>query len=209
MQAKKAANRISESRCEVRRMAGKTWGSSVTVAQKKGSRDGMPGVVHLDGKELTAVFEAQDDPPFRFVVRGVRSVDNGRTWAAARELIYRPKNGMANRWAAGAPSIIRLPGGQLMVSFQSDERVLFMPGNRASDPSQPNYDYVRHSRFAYVASSDNGRHWAEPVHLLGTPEVPATWNALYALRNGTVLAVSNYKGRVCGKVGKSGPTSSQ
>ena len=47
---------------------GKTWGSPVTVAQKRGSRDGMPGVVRLEN-ELLAVFEAQDEPPYRFVIR--------------------------------------------------------------------------------------------------------------------------------------------
>ena len=158
---------------------GKTWGSPVTVAQKKGSRDGMPGVVRLDKEELLAVFEAQDDSPYRFVIRGVRSSDNGRTWATTRELIYRPRNPVVNRWAAGAPSIIRLPDKRLLVSFQSDEQVSYLQGDRRRDPAVPGYDYVRHSHFAYVASSDNGRTWTRPQHLLGSPEQPACWNALY------------------------------
>ena len=113
---------------------GKTWGSPVTVAQKKGSRDGMPGVVRLDKEELLAVFEAQDDSPYRFVIRGVRSSDNGRTWATTRELIYRPRNPVVNRWAAGAPSIIRLPDKRLLVSFQSDEQVSYLQGDRRPRP---------------------------------------------------------------------------
>ena len=56
---------------------GMSWGTPVTVAEKKGSRDGMPGVVRLNGQELLVVFEAQDQPPFRFVIRGVGSL----TWA--------------------------------------------------------------------------------------------------------------------------------
>jgi hypothetical protein len=187
---------------------GKSWGSSeppVTVAQKKGSRDGMPGVVRLDKEELLAGFEAQDEPPFQFVIRGVRSHDNGRTWATTRELIYRPRNPAVNRWAAGAPSIIRLPDKRLLVSFQSDEQVSYLQGDRdrRRDPAVPGYDYVRHSHFAYVASSDNGRTWTRPQHLLGSPEQPACWNALYGLKDGTVLALSNYEGRIWAKTGSS------
>ena len=180
---------------------GKTWGSPVTVAQKRGSRDGMPGVVRLDKEELLAVFEAQDDSPYRFVIRGVRSNDNGRTWSSTRELIYRPSNPVVNRWAAGAPSIIRLPDKRLFVSFQSDEQVSYLQGDRRRDPAVPGYDYVRHSHFAYVASSDNGRTWTRPQHLLGSPEQPACWNALYGLKDGTILALSNYQGRIWAKTG--------
>jgi len=178
---------------------GKTWGSPVAVARTKGSRDGMPGVVRLDKEELLAVFEAQDDSPYRFVIRGVRSNDNGRTWATTRELIYRPRNPVANRWAAGAPSIIRLPDMRLLVSFQSDEQVSYLQGDRRRDPAVPGYDYVRHSHFAYVTSSDNGKTWSGPSHLLGSPEQPACWNALYGLKDGPVLALSNHLGRIWAK----------
>ena len=132
------------------------------------------------------MFEAQDDSPYRFVIRGVRSSDNGRTWATTRELVYRPRNPVVNRWAAGAPSIIRLPDKRLLVSFQSDEQVSYLQGDRRRDPAVQGYDYVRHSHFAYVTSSDNGRTWTRPQHLLGSPEQPACWNALYGLKNGTI-----------------------
>ena len=114
---------------------GMSWGTPMTVAEKKGSRDGMPGVVRLNGQELLVVFEAQDKPPFRFVIRGVRSSDLGRTWSATRQLIYRPNNLVAAPWAAGAPSIIRLTDGRLMVSFQSDENNAFVAGDRRRDPT--------------------------------------------------------------------------
>ena len=180
---------------------GKTWGSPVTVAQKRGSRDGMPGVVRLDKEELLVVFEAQDDPPYRFVIRGVHSGDNGRTWATTRELIYRPRNPVRICWAAGAPSIIRLPDKGLMVSFQSDEQVSYLRGDRRRDPTLPGYDYVRHTHFAYVASYDNGRTWSGPEHLLGSSEQPACWNELYGLNDGTILALSNYHGRIWVRTG--------
>ena len=169
--------------------------------RKKGSRDGMPGVVRLNGQELLVVFEAQDQPPFRFVIRGVRSSDLGRTWSATRQLIYRPNNLVAAPWAAGAPSIIRLPDGRLMVSFQSDENNAFVAGDRRRDPTHSKYDYLWHTHFACVTSVDQGKSWTAPVHLLGGPDDPANWNALQVLNDGTVLALSNHRGRIWVKAG--------
>ena len=180
---------------------GMSWGTPMTVAEKKGSRDGMPGVVRLNGQELLVVFEAQDQPPFRFVIRGVRSSDLGRTWSATRQLIYRPNNLVAAPWAAGAPSIIRLPDGRLMVSFQSDENNAFVAGDRRRDPTHSKYDYLWHTHFAYVTSVDQGKSWTAPVHLLGGPDDPANWNALQVLNDGTVLALSNHRGRIWVKAG--------
>lgn len=180
---------------------GKSWGAPVTVAHKKGSRDGMPGVVRLDGKELLAVFEAQDVSPFRFVIRAVRSRDFGQTWSAARELVYRPSNPLATRWAAGAPSITRLLDDRLMVSFQSDERIEHLGGDRHRDPNHPGYNYLWHTHFAYVTSVDHGKSWLAPVHLLGGPNDPANWNALYTLNNGAVLALANHRGKIWIKTG--------
>jgi hypothetical protein len=180
---------------------GMSWGTPVTVAEKKGSRDGMPGVVRLNGRELLVVFEAQDQPPFRFVIRGVRSPDLGRTWSATRQLIYRPNNLVAAPWAAGAPSVIRLPDGRLMVSFQSDENNAFVAGDRRRDPTHSKYNYLWHTHFACVTSVDQGQSWTAPVHLLGGPDDPANWNALQVLNDGTVLALSNHRGRIWVKAG--------
>lgn len=185
---------------------GKSWGTPVTVAEKKGSRDGMPGVVRLNGQELLVVFEAQDEPPFRFVIRGVRSSDLGRTWSATRQLIYRPNNPVAAPWAAGAPSIVRLPDGRLMVSFQSDENNAFVAGDRRRDPTHSEYNYLWHTHFAYVTSVDQGKSWTAPVHLLGGPDDPANWNALQVLNDGTVLALSNHRGRIWVKAGTTDET---
>jgi hypothetical protein len=175
---------------------GKSWGTPVTVAAKKGSRDGMPGVVLLDDRELLAVFEAQDVPPFRFVIRGVRSPDLGQTWSATRQLVYRPNHVAVAPWSAGAPSIIRLRNGRIVVSFQSDENNIFSAGDRRRDPAHPQYNYLRHTHFAYVTSLDQGNSWTAPVHLLGGPDDPANWNALYTVDDGTVFALSNHRGRL-------------
>ena len=200
-----------DQRIEVRTSTdgGISWGKPLTVAEKKGSRDGMPGVVRLDEQELLAVFEAQDMPPFRFVIRGVRSSDLGQTWSATRELVYRPNNPVAAPWSAGAPSIIRLPDGRPMVSFQSDEKNEFSGGDRRRDPTHSGYNYLRHTHFAYVASGDQGKSWMAPVHLLGGPDDPANWNALYALKDGTVLALTNHRGRIWVKAGTTGQTPSK
>lgn len=175
---------------------GKSWRTPVTVAQKKGARDGMPGVVRLDGQELLAVFEAKDVPPFRFVIQSVRSPDMGQTWSSARQLIYRPQNPISAPWAAGAPSVIRLPDGRLMVSFQSDGENRFQAGDRRRDPAHSQYNYLWHTHFGYVTSADQGKSWTAPVALLGGQDDPANWNALYSLKDDTVLALSNHRGRI-------------
>ena len=192
-----------DQRIEVRTSVddGISWGKPVTVAEKKGSRDGMPGVVRLNDQELLAVFEAQDVPPFRFVIRGVRSSDLGRTWSATRPLIYRPNNLVAAPWSAGAPSIIRLRDGRLMVSFQSDEKNTFVAGDLRRDPTHSEYNYLRHTQFACVTSLDQGQSWSAPVHLHGGPDDPANWNALYALKDGTVLALTNHRRGIWIKTG--------
>jgi hypothetical protein len=78
------ASSCLDQRIEVRTSVdnGTSWGKPVTVAEKKGSRDGMPGVVRLNDLELLAVFEAQDVPPFRFVIRPIRNMITcgTRTW---------------------------------------------------------------------------------------------------------------------------------
>jgi hypothetical protein len=183
---------------------GKSWSAPRTVAQKRGSRDGMPGVVRIAGQELLAVFEAQDLAPFRFVIRAVRSPDLGRTWSGVRELVYCPQTPDAARWAAGAPSIVGLRDGRLMVSFQSDEEIDRHSSADRRNPSQPNYDYLSHTHLAFVTSADRGKSWSDPVRLLGGPNDPANWNALYAGSDGLVLALSNHRGRLWVRTGVAG-----
>ncbi len=181
---------------------GKTWKNPVTVARKKGSRDGMPGVVRLADGTLFAVFEAQDAPPFQFVIRAVRSKDGGRTWSARRELVYRPRHRVSAPWAAGAPYVVQLRDGRLLVSFQTDEDVAYQKGKPDRYPRHPRYDYLRHTSFKYVVSGDGGKTWGVPVRLAGTPNRPACWNALYVRRDGGLLALTNMGGKVWCKSGR-------
>lgn len=180
---------------------GRTWGEPVIVARKKGSRDGMAGVVRLRDGSLYAVFEATDIPPYGFVVSAVRSRDDGKTWSADRELIYKPSNPVLAGWAAGAPSVVRIKGDQLVVSFQADDSVVFQKGDKYGDPAAPGYDYMRNSSFKYVTSLDNGRTWSAPVTLAGSPGNPSLWNALYVPSEGKILALASFNGRVWSKRG--------
>jgi len=193
-----------DQRIEMRTSAdgGKTWGTPVIVACRKGSRDGMPAVARLTTGELLAVFEAQDLPPYRFVIRGVRSDDGGKSWSKDRELVYRPSNPALNRWSAGAPSLIVTSTGKLLVAFQTDERVAYEEGRSDQDPVNRAYNYLRHASLAYVASADNGKTWSRAWNILGDPGSPACWNALYSLRNGSILALTTHQGRVWCKIGR-------
>lgn len=181
---------------------GKTWKNPVTVARKKGSRDGMPGVIRLADGTLFAVFEAQDVSPFRFVIRAVRSKDDGRTWSATRELVYKPGHRVDAPWAAGAPSVVQLRDGRILVSFQTDEDVTYEKGEPDRDPRHPRYDYLHHTSFKYVISGDEGKTWSAPTQLAGSPSRPASWNALYVRRDGTLLALANMEGKVWCKLGR-------
>lgn len=181
---------------------GKTWGTPVIVAGKKGSRDGMPAVARLTTGELLAVFEAQDLPPYRFVLRGVRSADGGKSWASDRELVYRPSNPAPNRWSAGAPSLVVTGTGRVLVAFQTDEQVAYEQGHSDRDPANRSYNYLRHASLAYAASADIGTIWSRAWNILGDPGNPACWNALYPLRKGSILALTTHQGRVWCKIGR-------
>lgn len=178
--------------------SGKTWRPPTTVARKPGSRDGMPSVVRAADGSLLACFEASDTAPFRFVVRIVRSKDGGATWSAEREPVYQPVNPSPQRWAAGAPYLACGKDGRLLVCFQTDEDVAYRKGDDRADPAAT-YRYERHTRLKLVTSDDNGKSWARPVTIAGAPDSPATWGGLCVLRNGTVLAVTTWRGRIWSK----------
>ncbi len=165
----------------------------------------MPSLVQRGTGKLLRVFEASDLRPYRFVIRGVRSKDNGKHWTEMRELIYKPENAEAGRWAAGAPSVAMLPDGRLVVSFQSDELVMLKEGDWRRDPQHPKYDYLRRSVFRCITSTDQGRGWSKPMTLAGTPEEPALWNALYVTRAGRVLGVASYRGKLWCRQGALAP----
>lgn len=187
-----------DQRIEMResRDGGRSWSAARTVTRKSGSRDGMPALAQMGKGRLLMVFEASDLRPYRFVIRAVRSRDNGKHWSDSRELIYQPENAETGRWAAGAPSVALLGDGRLVASFQSDELVMLKEGDWRRDPGHPRYDYLRRSVFRCITSTDQGDNWSKPMTLAGTPEEPALWNALYVTRAGKVLGVASYRGKL-------------
>ena len=68
---------------ELRRSSdgGRTWSAAQVVSHRTNSRDGMPGVVRLDGLTLMLIFEGTDLG--RMAVRTLVSPDGGRTWQVA------------------------------------------------------------------------------------------------------------------------------
>jgi hypothetical protein len=100
---------------------GKTWGSEAIAATTDGSRDGMPGVTALPDGSLVAVFESARQPGVNnnFVVRGVQSSDDGKTWTN-RHIIFAPKNAARH---AGAPQVTSLRDGRVVVSFMTNDGV--------------------------------------------------------------------------------------
>jgi Neuraminidase (sialidase) len=196
-----------DQRIEMRasRDGGRTWSRPVTVAREPGSRDGMPGVVRFGDGTLLVVFEASDTPPFLFVIRAVRSRDDGRTWSATRELVYQPQHPVRSRWSAAAPSVVRMRGGDLLVSYQTDEDLAYVQASPSADPAHPRYDYLRHARMKYLLSRDGGRTWGEPAALTSADQVPALWNGLCAPEAGIVYALAGFDGKVWCRRGLAGP----
>lgn len=187
-----------DQRIEMRtsRDGGRTWGAPTTVARKPGSRDGMPAVVRMPSGDLLAAFEASDTPPFGFVIRTVRSRDDGANWSTERALVYQPENPARERWSAGAPYLVCLPDGRLLVSFQTDEDVEYLEGDTRRDPRQRRYTYTHHTALKFVRSDDHGRTWSRPLKLAGGPERPTNWSGLIALRDGRTFALAGIGGQL-------------
>jgi hypothetical protein len=174
---------------------GRTWGPPSTIARKPGSRDGMPAVVRAADGSLLACFEASDLPPFRFIIRTVGSKDDGLTWTAQRQLVYQPANPARQRWAAGAPYMVRRQDGRLLISFQTDEDVPYQHGDDRADPAAAGYRYEKHTTLKLISGGDGGEP-ARPLAIAGAPDSPATWGSLYILRDGRILALTTWRGGI-------------
>jgi hypothetical protein len=104
----------------------KGWGEAVTVSRAHDrtrlSRDGMPSVLQVGRTRLLCAFESvQTKPPHAGLVRTVTSEDGGKTWSwlrREREVLYEPKN---TRYHAFAPSLTKLPNGELLALIATNE----------------------------------------------------------------------------------------
>ncbi|MBM3475173.1 MAG: exo-alpha-sialidase [Armatimonadetes bacterium] len=136
------------------------WVRPVTVSRAHDpqhlSRDGMCSVVSLaEGRLLCVLESVRTEPPHRGVLRSVTSTDGGVTWSwrdEERRVVCQTRD---PRFNALAPSMVRLPGGGLLVAFTTDE-----------DRPQPGVpaEGVLDQSVKCVVSTDEGRTWsAEPM----------------------------------------------
>jgi hypothetical protein len=137
-----------------------TWTDPVTVSRALDpqhlSRDGMCSVVSVgDGRLLCVLESVRTEPPHRGVVRSVTSSDGGATWSwrdEERQTVYHTRDPLYN---ALAPSMVRLPGGGLLVVFTTDED--------RPEPGIPAEGVLDQSVKCIVSTGD-GQTWsAEPM----------------------------------------------
>ncbi|KAI9878377.1 MAG: hypothetical protein M1830_001082 [Pleopsidium flavum] len=151
---------------------GATWSAPKTISgQDITSRDGMVGVTSIQGTNLIAVFESEQDGIFN--VDSITSQDDGMTWGN-RQRVYTPTGTNNN---AGAPQIINV-GGTLVVSFMTDE-----------DTQQ--HHWIDGASAKLVTSTDGGRTWGNKV-LVGP--VQSNWPGLLDLDENRFLMMFDHGG---------------
>jgi len=171
-----ADTRVENVRVKRSTNKGLSWGTATDLAgSARQDRDGMPGMVYTQDRQLIAVFETVDNPGTPqeyFYIDIVRSNDYGQTWFD-RRTVYKDPAGYA-----GAPYIIQLDHGDLVVSFQMRHQGRFDSDNPA--------------HFAYVVSSDNGNTWGNIQEPFGSSDSSESlWNAIYQIKNGVVFALTS------------------
>jgi hypothetical protein len=99
---------------------GTEWGERtiVSMGSKHNSRDGMPSWTQLSTGEYVCVIESSRyySRGYPFVIQLMYSKD-GVAWSEPVD-VYTPTTKDSK---AGAPGIVELPNGQLVISFQTDE----------------------------------------------------------------------------------------
>lgn len=155
--------------CELRRSTddGWTWSAPITIAAHDSSRDGMPVLCELGDGRLMAVFETTDAGYFR--IAAATSDDGGLSWRG-RALVDDPGPG----GYSGAPFIIRLDDGRLIVTYQT----------RRWSPDED---------IAWRESGDEGATWS-PARPLFAGDGKQLWAALTRLDGRRVLALTSSPG---------------
>lgn len=149
---------------------GRTWGQVTITSKNSLTRDGMPSVVKMANGDWLCFFEATDEEN-PFVIKTVRSSDEGKTWKN-RRLLYRPDK--PNK-LAGAPWSILLWDQRLLCSFQTDE-----------DRS----DGLGSVDMKVVMSTDSGKTWGNKSTVYSGP-FGVWWNSLVQLADGSVIAATS------------------
>jgi len=99
---------------------GTAWSNRTVISNGKNhnSRDGMPVWIRLESGGYAMVIESSHErnSGHPFVIRLLLS-DDGKKWSEPKT-VYVPTTSGSK---AGAPGIVELPTGQLVISFQTDE----------------------------------------------------------------------------------------
>lgn len=106
---------------------GLTWSDGKTISFRSGHRDGMPVPLILNDGRLVMSIEDNGVLPPEFKPVIIESEDG--SWAqapvggsaSARKSLFEGENRIAGTKYAGAPYVQQLPGGEVLLSYQSDE----------------------------------------------------------------------------------------
>jgi hypothetical protein len=169
---------------------GATWSDAIVVAGKDSDStyDGMTGVaaVGINGRAI-AVFQSRSADTGYWQLMTVESPSGGLEddWTP-RKAIYtagRDRSACKTRLCnAGAPQIINIAGGALVVSFMTDE-----------DDPQGNWPMGAITKF--IISKDGGTTWTvDPLDL--APDRETRWPGMAPLDDGSFLALTQDAGNV-------------
>ncbi len=157
---------------------GKTWTKDIkTVSFRAGRRDGMP-VPLLVGDEIIVAVEDNKVGQFKpYIVRSTLS-DNWSSPVLAdspnRE--YALKQALRDEIYAGAPYLMRVPSGEVLLSYQTT-------GGRTSDWER--------STMEVAVGDRTGRHFEKLSRPFDVPlEREAKWNSISLWDEKTVVAAS-------------------
>ena len=131
--------------------------------RKTYSRDGMPVLaVKKDGSYLMVIESTSLLPNSEFIIQ-IKESKDGEDWSTPLRNIYIPR-GIGKK--AGAPYVVTMKDGTLVVSFQTDE------------DAGENGDRV--SKMKVIVSKDvEGKEFAEPSQPFETPDgYTSSWNSL-------------------------------
>lgn len=156
---------------------GDSWSSKYIAVDgtKTNSRDGMPVLARLSNGSYGLVIESTTlHPSYEFIIQLKVSPD-GHDWSGPLKNIYVP-NKLSKK--AGAPYIITLSDGRLLVSFQTDE------------DSTKNGDAF--SKMKVMLSTDSsGSEFLSCTEPFDTPDgYCSSWNSLLSYKD-SVLAVAS------------------
>lgn len=151
--------------------AGDKWSERTVVFDGKShdSRDGMPVWIRLSDGTYAMVFESthyrKNGNPF--VIRLSLSSD-GKKWSSPQN-VYIPKTSGSK---AGAPGIVELPTGQLVISFQTDEDAS-VKGDSTSVMKTVISDGTAYRKL-------NVSHFSASDNVFGTPDgESSTWTGIW------------------------------